>query len=124
MTDPSSSLDICDDTETEQISDVLSSTDDPTCQQELLHGQSYPLECYVRPKNQSIMYKVGDKIEFRKQYGIKGLKIYDQAFRPGHVTKISEQGNQIKFVIKDSQGAHHYVGSREIRPFLECNRDW
>lgn len=78
----------------------------------------YPLECKFEPWTQNDNYQIGDKVQFRKQYGIKGLKVYAQTYRQGKIRKVSGIGNVIRFVVEDEEGKTHSIGSRQIRPCI------
>lgn len=86
-------------------------------------NELYPLECYLK-KSSNIDFKVGDKVEFKKQFGIKGLKVYDQAYKVGKIDRISNVGSIIKCVIRDNNGINHFVNSKQIRPFIKCEEEW
>lgn len=73
------------------------------------------MECQIKPKK-VLNFKIGDQVEFRKQFGIKGLKMYDRAFKMGEIARVSQLGNMFKCVIKDENGLHHYVSAQQIRP--------
>ena len=69
-------------------------------------------------------YNIGDSVEFRKQYGIKGLKSYETFFKPGKIQNINKSGNFTKIIIEDEKGVCHRVTSRQIRPVVEISNKW
>lgn len=85
----------------------------------------YPLECsFKQTQMASPVFDVGDNIEFRKQYGIKGLKIYEQAFKSGKVVKMTKTDNSRKVLVQDNKGNCHYVRIAQVRPANRITTKW